>query len=203
MSSREHSPPSRHLLVTVFSARLRWALPGTAGCTGRVDASWSKARLPFPSSSASSIPPSLPLFLFALALSSIICFHVCSAANTASLWVQLLDLLCWADFTIGWKREAVRASHIVVLEGPLCTRNILNGQQKGAVFCPADAAGTDRHPRSHPGRQPPAQGRSTRLLTMAPWCGRAGASLTHSVASNRNATIFLTPFRGKLFFSPI
>lgn len=148
-----------------------------------------------------SLPPSLPLCSRSVFNYF---FHVCSAANTASLWVQLLDLLCCVDFTIGWKREAVRASHIVKCPlRPLCTRNTLNGSRKAlcsAQQMPRALTGipgpSSRSAASRPGDA------ARRLLTMAPWCGRAGA-LSYTFCGFKQKRHYLPhPFQREVVFFP-
>ena len=148
-----------------------------------------------------SLPPSLPL-----CSSSVFSylFRVCSAANTASLRVHPLDLLCCVDFTVGWKREAIRVSHIVKCPlRPLYTRNILNGSRKAlcsAQQMPRALTGipgpSSRLAASRPGDV------ARRPHTMAPWCDQAGA-LSYTFCCFKQKCHYLPhPFQRKVVFPP-
>lgn len=204
MSSQERSPPSRRSLVTVFSARR-----AAGRCLEQQDL-WEermpvdrRCRCPsylLPPALHPSLPPSLPLcsrpvFNF---------FRVRSEANTASLWVHLLDLLCCVDSTIGWKREAIHVSHIVKCPlRPLCTRNILSSSRKAlcsARQMPRALTGipgpSSRWAASRPGDA------AWRPLTMAPWCGRAGA-LSYTFCCFKQKCHYLPhPFQREVVFFP-
>lgn len=202
MSSQEHSPPGRHSPVLC-------SLPGLL-----LGAAWNsrKSRCelvkgtdsPFPSSSRPpSLPPSLSCSLLSFCLqlfaSRLQCGKHCISTDASIGPTLLRRLRSWME------ERAMRVGHIVKRPlRPLCTRNILSGSRK-ALCLPGRCRGHRQASQGlHPGRRAPGPGtwRGGRTQWLLGVAGLA-LFLTHSVASNRNATIFLTPFRGKLFFSPI